>query len=92
MRTSAFFTVPTCGSHQQPQYPRDCKEIYDQCNQNAPDGTYLIQPDDSPEPFKVYCNNNIDGGGWTVCNFVSFNKQTCFPFLYNAPCLIQALK
>ncbi|KAJ8023023.1 Fibrinogen-like protein A [Holothuria leucospilota] len=58
--------IHSCCKHHQSQYPRDCKEIYDKCRQSAPDGIYLIQPDDAPEPFKVFCNNNVDGGGWTV--------------------------
>lgn len=49
-----------------PQYPRDCKEVYDQCEEHSADGIYLIKPEGSPEPFEVCCNNSIDGGGWTV--------------------------
>ncbi|KAJ8023162.1 Fibrinogen-like protein A [Holothuria leucospilota] len=52
--------------YQQPEYPRDCKEVYDQCEDQAPGGVYLIKPEGSPQPFEVYCNNSIDGGGWTV--------------------------
>lgn len=52
--------------YQQTEYPRDCKEVYDQCEDQSADGVYLIQPEGSPEPFKVYCNNSIDGGGWTI--------------------------
>ncbi|KAJ8017421.1 Fibrinogen-like protein A [Holothuria leucospilota] len=52
--------------YQQPEYPRDCEEVYDQCDDQSADGVYLIKPESSPEPFEVYCNNSIDGGGWTV--------------------------
>lgn len=52
--------------YQQPQYPKDCQERYDQCEGQLSDGVYLIKPDGFPEPFEVYCNNSIDGGGWTV--------------------------
>ncbi|KAJ8023176.1 Fibrinogen-like protein A [Holothuria leucospilota] len=52
--------------YQQPEYPRDCKEVYDQCEDQSADGVYLIKPESSPEPFEVYCNNSIDGGGWTL--------------------------
>ncbi|KAJ8033055.1 Fibrinogen-like protein A [Holothuria leucospilota] len=50
---------------QQPEYPRDCQEVYDEC-QNTLDGVYLIKPDGYSEPFEVFCNNTIDSGGWTV--------------------------
>ncbi|PIK39934.1 hypothetical protein BSL78_23224 [Apostichopus japonicus] len=53
--------------YQEPQYPRDCQEVYEQCgDQDAESGVFMIQPDNSPEPFMVFCNNSIDGGGWTV--------------------------
>ncbi|KAJ8023164.1 Fibrinogen-like protein A [Holothuria leucospilota] len=52
--------------YQQPEYPRDCKEVYDQCEDQSADGVYLIKPEGSPEPFEAYCNNSIDGGDWTV--------------------------
>ncbi|XP_071835439.1 fibrinogen-like protein A isoform X1 [Apostichopus japonicus] len=53
--------------YQEPEYPRDCKEVYDQCEGSSSEsGIYLIKPDGANEPFQVYCNNSIDGGGWTV--------------------------
>ncbi|PIK59867.1 fibrinogen-like protein A [Apostichopus japonicus] len=53
--------------YQEPQYPRDCQEVYEQCgDQNTESSVFMIQPDNSPEPFMVFCNNSIDGGGWTV--------------------------
>ncbi|XP_071837360.1 fibrinogen-like protein A isoform X1 [Apostichopus japonicus] len=52
--------------YQQPDYPRDCKEIFEQCDEESSDGVYLIQPDSYMEPFAVYCNNTVDDGGWMV--------------------------
>ncbi|XP_071837336.1 fibrinogen-like protein A [Apostichopus japonicus] len=54
--------------YRQPTFPKDCHEIFhDTCDwENVTSGVYLIQPTDSLEPFQVYCNNSIDGGGWTV--------------------------
>ncbi|XP_071837358.1 fibrinogen-like protein A isoform X2 [Apostichopus japonicus] len=52
--------------YQQPDYPRDCKEVFGQCDGESSDGVYLIQPDSYMEPFAVYCNNTVDGGGWLI--------------------------
>ncbi|XP_071837354.1 fibrinogen-like protein A isoform X2 [Apostichopus japonicus] len=52
--------------YQQPDYPRDCKEVFEQCDGESSDGVYLIQPDGYLEPFPVYCNNTVDGGNWMV--------------------------
>lgn len=65
---------------QQPDYPRDCQEVNSYCfndrgfngpSRDTPDsprssGVYRIKPDGYPESFEVYCNNSVDGGGWTV--------------------------
>ncbi|PIK41877.1 hypothetical protein BSL78_21274 [Apostichopus japonicus] len=48
-------------------YPRDCKEIVSSCAGPQISGdVFLIKPEGYKEPFEVYCNNEIDGGGWTV--------------------------
>lgn len=48
-------------------FPRDCQEVYSRCEDGSTEsGVYTIQPEGADEPFKVYCNNSIDGGGWTV--------------------------
>ncbi|KAJ8033213.1 Fibrinogen C domain-containing protein 1 [Holothuria leucospilota] len=52
--------------YQQPEYPRDCKEARDQCSSDNLSGVYTIKPDGYPQPFEVYCNNDIASGGWTV--------------------------
>ncbi|XP_071835775.1 uncharacterized protein [Apostichopus japonicus] len=66
--------------YQEPQYPRDCKDVYEQCDDQTESGIFMIQADDAPEPFNVHCNNSIDGGGWTVLqrrrlDSVKFNRS-----------------
>ncbi|XP_071837345.1 fibrinogen-like protein A isoform X2 [Apostichopus japonicus] len=53
--------------YQSGEYPRDCQEVFDQCEGDSLDsGVYLIQPVGAKEPFEVLCNNSIDEGRWTV--------------------------
>ncbi|KAJ8033902.1 Fibrinogen C domain-containing protein 1-A [Holothuria leucospilota] len=52
--------------YQQPEYPRDCKEVYAQCLSDNSSGVHTIKPDGYPKPFEVYCDNQILTGGWTV--------------------------
>ncbi|KAJ8035655.1 Ryncolin-4 [Holothuria leucospilota] len=52
--------------YQQPSYPRDCQEVFQQCSSNNASGVYLIKPDGYDEAFEVYCDNQVDGGGWTM--------------------------
>lgn len=40
--------------------------MFEQCAGSSESGVYTIQPEGSDDPFHVYCNNSIDGGGWTV--------------------------
>ncbi|KAJ8033589.1 Angiopoietin-related protein 1 [Holothuria leucospilota] len=54
--------------YQHADYPRDCRDIRDQCptSLGKSRGTYVIKPYGYTEPFEVFCNNDIDSGGWTV--------------------------
>ncbi|KAJ8049648.1 Fibrinogen C domain-containing protein 1 [Holothuria leucospilota] len=52
--------------YQSTKYPRDCREVRDQCSSSVSSGVYLIKPDGYPEPFEVYCKNDTEFGGWTV--------------------------
>ncbi|KAJ8033652.1 Ficolin-1 [Holothuria leucospilota] len=52
--------------YQQPQYPRDCQEVYTQCSVNTSSGVYLIKPDGYPDAFEVYCDFTMNSGGWTI--------------------------
>jgi len=46
------------------QAPRDCFEIFHMGFRES--GPYKIQPDNSPVPFEVFCEQRYNGGGWTV--------------------------
>ncbi|XP_063933293.1 fibrinogen C domain-containing protein 1-A-like [Zophobas morio] len=50
----------TCTKH----VPTNCKEIQTQGHNIS--GIYTILPKYALEPFKVYCNMQSQGGGWTV--------------------------
>ncbi|KAJ8035658.1 Fibrinogen-like protein A [Holothuria leucospilota] len=52
--------------YQQPVYPRDCQEVFQQCSTSNASGVYFIKPDGYGEAFEVFCDNKVDGGGWTV--------------------------
>ncbi|PIK41206.1 putative fibrinogen C domain-containing protein 1 [Apostichopus japonicus] len=66
---------------QQPEYPRDCKEVLNSCSSTYnTSAVYLIKPDGYPEPFEAYCDNDLDTGGWTVLqrrrlDSVNFNRS-----------------
>lgn len=46
-----------------PAVPRDCAELYNSGVQRS--GVYTIDPDNAGS-FDVFCNQTLDGGGWTV--------------------------
>ncbi|KAJ8033646.1 Fibrinogen-like protein A [Holothuria leucospilota] len=72
IRVSASDTVASSYFfYQQPQYPRDCYEIFNQCSEDRSSGVYLIKPDGYSNGFEVYCDNENDGGGWTT-----FHRRT----------------
>ncbi|KAJ8033201.1 Ficolin-1 [Holothuria leucospilota] len=52
--------------YQHPDYPRDCAEVFVQCSQQNTSGVHFIKPDGDLVGFEVYCDNERDGGGWTV--------------------------
>ncbi|KAJ8041319.1 Tenascin-R [Holothuria leucospilota] len=52
--------------YQQPEYPRDCREVYAHCSSDNSSGVHTIKPDGYPTPFEVYCENQMLSGGWTV--------------------------
>ncbi|KAJ8033488.1 Fibrinogen C domain-containing protein 1 [Holothuria leucospilota] len=65
--------------YQQPEHPRDCAEIQNQCSSGISSGVYLIRPDGFPDPFEIYCNNT-NSEGWTVIlrrdnGFVGFDRN-----------------
>ncbi|PIK58789.1 hypothetical protein BSL78_04310 [Apostichopus japonicus] len=48
---------------QQPEYPRDCREVSNACSStHNTSGVYLIKPDGYPEPFEAYCYKDLDLG------------------------------
>jgi len=46
------------------QAPRDCFDIFHMGFRES--GPYKIQPESSPAPFEVFCEQRYNGGGWTV--------------------------
>ncbi|PIK61436.1 putative IgGFc-binding protein-like [Apostichopus japonicus] len=73
-----IFVLHTGSSYfvfQQPEYPRDCKEVLNTCSstQNT-SGVYLIKPDGYPEPFEAYCDNEFNIGGWTMNGAISISS------------------
>ncbi|XP_002745405.1 fibrinogen beta chain [Callithrix jacchus] len=43
---------------------KECEEIIRKGGETSE--MYLIQPDSSVKPYRVYCDMNTEGGGWTV--------------------------
>lgn len=53
--------------YQSAKYPRDCHEAVTQCSSNnVKSGVFMIKPDQYPDPFEVYCENNKRSKGWMV--------------------------
>ncbi|XP_071836585.1 uncharacterized protein [Apostichopus japonicus] len=52
--------------YQRSEYPKDCQDVQSQCSTSNSSGVYIIKPDGFEEPFEVFCNNDVGGGGWTV--------------------------
>lgn len=52
--------------YQQPQYRRDCQEVFTQCSATNSSGVYWIRPDGFLVAFEAFCDDSIDSGGWTV--------------------------
>ena len=51
------------GSHMMFQGPRDCQQLYDRGHRQS--GVYAIFPDGVTK-MDVYCEQELDGGGWMV--------------------------
>ena len=48
------------------EYPAfSCQDLKNR-NSSKPSGIYWIQRRNSPTPFEVYCDQDFDGGGWTL--------------------------
>lgn len=93
---------------QRPDYPRDCQEVNTYCfndrgfsgpSRDTPDlprssGVYRIKPDGYPEPFEVYCNNSVDGGGWTVMSGGLYSRKqnmSTYSIAYTSPLPLMGL-
>ena len=57
--------------------PRDCYEILNYFGQST-NGIYQIYVGVAETPVKVYCDQETDGGGWTVISYTSFNNGQCW--------------
>ena len=58
------------------ELPKDCQEVKDRGN--VASGQYMISPQDDEPPFRVYCDLDTDGGGWTVCKLFVLNNGTTY--------------
>lgn len=56
----------------QPIYQTSCNAIL-QAGLSSGDGVYEIQPVGATQPFNVYCDMTIDGGGWMRVAYGSYN-------------------
>ncbi len=51
-----------------------CREVRDQGHSQG-SGIYIVQPDLAPAPYKVYCDMDMGGGGWTLALISSDDGQ-----------------
>lgn len=58
-----FFAVLLKGGKKEEPF-RDCADVY-QAGFNK-SGIYTIYINNMPEPKKVFCNMELNGGGWTI--------------------------
>lgn len=49
------------------EHVKDCNDLKGTMYHS---GVYHIYPSGAPG-YKVYCDMDTDGGGWTVCSFIS---------------------
>jgi len=64
----------------------NCQEVFD--NGFTSDGSYLIDPDGvgGADPFNAYCDQTIDGGGWTLVwkhSYLDVGAQTSNMLFYS---------
>ncbi|XP_077864154.1 fibrinogen-like protein A [Saccoglossus kowalevskii] len=57
--------IPVTHSVTPTAYPRDCQHAHSLNGQSLVEGIHMIQPEDYPEPFPVYCQVT-DNDVWTV--------------------------
>ena len=51
--------------------PSDCQDVYSKVSTQS--GVYRIYPDGS-HSIEVYCEQRLDGGGWTVSSGLSWSE------------------
>ena len=52
--------------------PTDCQDVYNKGFTTS--GIYLISPD-STKTLTVYCEQELDGGGWTVGSYFDLQNH-----------------
>ncbi|XP_065841195.1 uncharacterized protein [Oscarella lobularis] len=51
----------------------------------CPSGIYFIQPPGTPKPFHVYCDMEMDGGGWMLLYAYDHDPKQNNPVIVNLP-------
>ncbi|KAL9969848.1 hypothetical protein ACROYT_G022116 [Oculina patagonica] len=76
----ALFRSPASMFPCQTAIRSSCKHIRDSGDSKG-DGEYWIDPENSGNPWKVFCDMTTDGGGWLLVSNVEINGSSSIPQL-----------